>query len=245
MTCEDIQAGDILERYLQGRLEEPDRELFELHYLKCQDCFKLLQDTRMLQGELKAFSTEGDTKRKARRGWIGGLLAAAVFVPLLVVFVFQDNHEPTGSVLAEDLAAINPPHYGPNNLRGNLTEAHQRFQSAMEHYLNGDYTRALSGLQAAAVLDSNALDIRFFKAACEQIGGDSESAMVGYRFIIDQGDSPFLEEAHFFLAKSYLKLGRLEAARNELQILISIDGDMADEAIDLVSRLDDSMTRGE
>ena len=52
------------------------------------------------------------------------------------------------------------------------------------------------------------------------------------------GDTPFLEEALFYLAKAHLQAGDVTAARDALVKVILLNGDRAKEAQSLLDRLD-------
>jgi thioredoxin-like negative regulator of GroEL len=54
------------------------------------------------------------------------------------------------------------------------------------------------------------------------------------------GDTPFLEEARFALAKAHLRRGELEAAHDQLVEVVALDGDRLDEARTLLVRVEES-----
>ena len=43
MTCTDVQERDVAERYVLGRLDEAERDAFELHYFECASCYSRVQ----------------------------------------------------------------------------------------------------------------------------------------------------------------------------------------------------------
>src|SRR5688572_17868781 len=51
------------------------------------------------------------------------------------------------------------------------------------------------------------------------------------------GESPYLEDAHFFLAKALIRDGDVEAARGELRTVLALEGDRRDEASRLLAEL--------
>lgn len=136
------------------------------------------------------------------------------------------------------LARVEPPVYIPAALRGSRDEATEQFDAAMRRYVDGDYPGAIPGLQAAADLKPDAPQTAFFLAVCRLLAGQTDPAAAGLERTIALGDSPYLEEAHFYLAKARLRQGRVAAARGELQQVIDRHGRMEDEARRMLTQLD-------
>ena len=136
------------------------------------------------------------------------------------------------------LARVEPPVYVPMTLRGPRDEAARRFDDAMRRYMEGDYEGAIPELTAAAGLNPNAPRIAFFLAICDLLTGRLDAAIDGLQKTIALGDSPYLEEAHFYLAKARLRQGDIRAARSELLQTIERRGRLEAEARRLVAQLD-------
>jgi tetratricopeptide (TPR) repeat protein len=128
------------------------------------------------------------------------------------------------------LALVQPPAYAPSLLRGTQDAAARRFREAMLHYARGDFAAAKAGLEAAAALDPQASDIAFFLGAATLLIDQPEPAIEQLRRTIALGQSPYLEEAHFFLAKAHLKLGDVDAATAQLEEAIRMGGEREQEA---------------
>jgi len=141
------------------------------------------------------------------------------------------------------LARVEPPVYIPAALRGPRDEAAEHFEAAMRRYVDGDYAGAIPGLRAAADLKPDAPQVLFFLAACQLITSEIDAAAAGFDRTIALGDSPYLEEAHFYLAKARLRQGRAAAARGELQQVINRHGRMEEEARRLVGQIDAIWTK--
>jgi TolA-binding protein len=136
------------------------------------------------------------------------------------------------------LARVEPPVYIPVTLRGPRDEAAEKFDDAMRHYVEGDYAGAIPELTAAAGLNPNAPRIAFFLAICDLLTSRLDTAIAGFQKTIARGESPYLEEAHFYLAKARLRQGDVRAARSELLHTIERQGRLEAEARRLVSQLD-------
>jgi tetratricopeptide (TPR) repeat protein len=268
MDCESVARGEIVENYLLGRLSEEDREAFEEHYFECARCFDELRALQAVQAELRRPDTkfESRTARPFLRWAPAALAAAAVLV--VAVVVSMRSTSPTGSSETantqprsqgqtpetsqpqppeptvapepslEQLARVEPPRYEPPTLRNVPDEATARFLRAMERYGAADYARAVEGLRSAAKLDPDAPHIRFFLGVSHLMLGEDGAAIDRLRATIALGDSPYLEEAHWYLAKAYLRRKDLGAAESELKTLIQLRGRGSDEASRLLTQLE-------
>jgi tetratricopeptide (TPR) repeat protein len=261
MNCEQVMKEEIIEKYLLGRLGEADEEAFEQHYFECPRCFEELETYRALQAELRragpATRAEYFERRPSWRWlWAAGLAAALVTVgiafwlrrsapqsvpPAPAAMTLPRAMPPTpsrspGPFLTE-LARFEPPPYTPLTLRGVTDEATERFHEAMAHYLKKDYTAAIRGLRAAARLDPKAANTQFFLATSYLLTDKTDAAIQGFQRTIALGNSPYFEEAHFYLAKAYLGKGDVGAAQDRLKKTVQLRGDLAEQAQGLLNQL--------
>jgi RNA polymerase sigma factor (sigma-70 family) len=122
---------------------------------------------------------------------------------------------------------------------GNLPdEVTQHFVRAMERYGKADYTGAAGDLRAAAKLDPDAAHIRFFLGVSYLMSGEDSAAIDRLRATIALGDSPYLDEAHWYLARAYLRRRDLDAAQSELRELIQLHGPASVEARRLLMQVE-------
>jgi TolA-binding protein len=145
---------------------------------------------------------------------------------------------PAPVVALSVLARVEPPPYAPVALRGPHDEAAAKFDDAMRRYVKRDHTGALPGLSAAAGLKPDVPQYVFFLAVCQLLTGHLDPAVAGLRKTIALGESPYLEEAHFYLAKARLRQGDVQAAREELAKAIDRHGRIEDDARRLLAQLD-------
>lgn len=260
MTCERVVKGEMAEKYLLGQLTVADQEAFEQHYFECSRCFDELETYRALQHELaqaaSAIRAEGVGRRRIWQ-WAWATAAAAVLVavgiglwlrppasppqpapPVAVSPAPKVERAPVALPSLAELAAVQPPVYRPLTLRGVPEEATRRFHEAMEHYLKRDYAAAIPGLRAASKLNSKAADINFFLGICYLLTEQTDAAIVQLRRTSALGDSPYLEEAHFYMAKAYVRKADLGAAQTELNRTISLHGGREKEARELLHQLE-------
>ena len=138
----------------------------------------------------------------------------------------------------EQLARVDPPRYESPTLRDVPDEATARFLRGMEHFRKADYMNAVEDLRRAAESDPDAAHIRFFLGVTHLMLGQDDAAIDRLRATIALGDSAYLEEAHWYLAKAFLRRNDLGAAETELRILIQLQGSASDEAGRLLAQVE-------
>ena len=248
MDCARIVADQIMEKYLLDQLDDPEREQFENHFFECEECFARLEALQAAQRVLseEPATTERSIVRPWRsRSWRWAVAAAAVAVIGLSAVWWWLGSSPrpqTVSLSPElaELARITPPHYEPIRLRGASDVAQRRFRTAMEFYSAGDYASAIPGLEEAAELDPDAPNISFFLGACYLLSGSTSKGIEALQQTADFGDTPYLEETRFLLAKAFLREGRIRRARNELALVVNLGGEFSAEARPLLEELSTS-----
>jgi tetratricopeptide (TPR) repeat protein len=144
---------------------------------------------------------------------------------------------PAGSSLTEP-ARFRPPSYSPPTLRDAADEATAQFREAMSHYARGDYRAAIPGLRRASRLDPEAPHAFFFLGICEMLSGRVEAGTGALRRTIALGESAYLEEAQFCLAKGLLLKGDVPGARRVLDQTIALRGELEVDARRLRDRLE-------
>lgn len=138
----------------------------------------------------------------------------------------------------KELARVQPPPYEPNLLRGTIDQATEKFRDGMRDYVHGDYQEAASKLRVAAKIDAQSPRIQFFLGASELLIGEDDKAIRSLQAAAALGDSPYLEEAHFYLAKGWLRKQQLVAAQQELEKTIRLQGDLEQQARGLLRQLE-------
>ena len=262
MTCDDIERDEIAERYLLGRLSDADREEFEVHFFDCTRCLERLQAMEAAQAELahETASTK-DLPAGRRRWWRAAAAVAAAAVIVLSVRVLQQTSPadaPTGpagqatrpvevqpaperSTQAElpwdQLGAIDPPAYTPLRLRSTATGAQREFRSAMALYAEKNYADAAAQLRRVIALPGAPVDATFYLAVCGLQTGQLADAASAFERVIAFGESPYLEDAHFLLAKTRIRQRDVARARSQLLQVIALAGDRREEARQLLSQL--------
>jgi len=249
MNCDQIEQEELIEKYLTGRLERADQEEFEAHYFSCPKCLQKLQVSRLLQEKLWE---KGETilprsprphrVRVGRRAW--AVSAAAVVISVAAVALWWQFGRPdrpqagpkgTSSSLRL-LARIEPPLYVPPTLRGAADEATELFRLGMGLYQEGRYEEATPDLRAAAGLDPERAGTRFFLGICLLLTEKTNEGIEELRKTVSLGDSAYLEEAHFYLAKAYLGKGDAGRAKEELNWILENGSNLKEEAASMLAQ---------
>lgn len=198
----------------------------------------------------------------SRRAWRVAAAVAAAAVIVLSVRVLQEG--PTGDPSSEPasqtkpvdapgvppspqaaetepalarLGAFDPPAYAPMRLRSNATDAQREFRSAMVVYVEKNYADAAAQLRRVIALPGPPIDAFFYLAVCELQTGQLQDAASAFERVIAFGESPYLEDAHFLLAKTRIRQRDVAAARSQLLRVIALAGDRREEARQLISQL--------
>jgi tetratricopeptide (TPR) repeat protein len=249
MVCAQIKREEVVERYLTGSLGAEEQESFEEHYFACEQCVAVLQAHRALQAELSASAPQIRAMPAPNPSvwrWTAAMVTAAVVIlavlgirwgmrpglspPAPPTQTMQPG--PVGPSLAE-LARFDPPTYTPAVLRGAQDEAMRKFRVAMKHYQQGDYARAITGLREAAKLNPKDAGALFFLGVSLLLSGQTDDGIAALQQSVALGDTPYLEEAHYYLAKAFLHKSDLAAAEAELQKTVQLKGDLEGKAQEL------------
>ena len=267
MDCAKVVREEIAERYLVDGLSDEDRAAFEAHYFECARCFDELAALQAIQGELRRPGAEYELgARRSLLRWAPAAGLAAVLVIALGVVVWmrepaitgqpspgrttesvpqspQPGRAVTPEPTLEQLARVDPAQYEPPTLRDVPDEATARFLRGMEHYRKADYASALADLRRAAQSDPGAAHIQFFLGVTYLLLGQEDAATQRLGAAVALGDTPFLEDSHFYLAKALLRQKNVNAAQTELKTVVTLNGTRSREAQQLLNDIESIGTR--
>jgi len=250
MECDRIEREEIIEKYLTGRLDRAEQEKFETHYFSCSKCMQKLQVSRILQEKLweqgdKILSQKQKPARVRirRRAWVYSTAAVVLIVAAAALWwQFMGPGRPSAGTKGTPsslimLARIEPPLYVPLALRGAEDEAAERFRMGMKQYQDGHYGVAIPDLQAAAKLNPQATHVHFFLGICFLLTGPADPGIEELQKTIALGDSVYLEEAHFYLAKAWMRKGDIGGAKDELKWVLESGSNLKQQAADILAQL--------
>jgi TolA-binding protein len=241
-------------QYLLGTLGDEDRDRLEAHLFECDRCFDELDAMRTVQTEL-ARNRQSIMVEPSGGSWttLWGLAAAAVLVA--AVGAWRITHpalapqtavvQPAAPAAAPDrlpdavvarLAHIDAPQFVPLTVRGD-NRPQSEFDAGMRAYASGDYTAAIPSLERAVARDPRDPAANFFLAVCGFLTDDVAAAAQRFSTVVSLGASQYQEPASFYLAKTMIRLGRLDDAEREWQRTSQLGGSHAAEARALVEQL--------
>jgi len=250
MDCERFERDDFIERYLAGTLGPDDRDRFEAHYFGCPECLDKLRAASLVMENL--WEMGGRTASGARtprlvpgrrRIWAYSAAAAALLAAVAALWwlAVRPGGAPGGrldaSATLAQLARFDPPPFVPLALRKAGNAAAERFAQGMKSYAGGLYEEAITDLQAAAELDPSEPSARFFLGICLLLTRKTDEGIRELERTIALGDSPYLEEAHFYQAKAFLAKGDVDGAKAELDWVAAKAGRLRDDAVGIRSLL--------
>jgi len=264
MDCERAVRDEIAEGYVLGRLREEDRAAFEAHYFECARCFEEVRLLQAMQRELQRSGSEHEVRTSHSAWWkAAGMAAVIVMTVVAGLWIRSDTPrvpssgtrpstppatadaeaphatEPAAPAASlEQLARVEAPAYEPRTLRGPSDEAMQRFERGMDRYRTADYAGAARDLRAAHGLDPEAAHIGFFLGISYLMSGQDQAAIDRLRATIALGDSPYREDARFYLAKAFLRRGDLKAAQTQLKAVVKLRGSRSLEAQNMLREIE-------
>jgi tetratricopeptide (TPR) repeat protein len=103
-------------------------------------------------------------------------------------------------------------------------------QEANSFFVNGEYDKALVLYDKAIGDKDEKFVFQFYKASTLHNLEKFEEAIPEYTDVISHGDNMFVEEAEWFRALCYFKLGKAEEARSQLTAIINRNGYFARDA---------------
>jgi Tetratricopeptide repeat/Putative zinc-finger len=257
MTSFADHSPERLERftqYLLGSLGDEDRDRLEAHLFECDRCFAELDAMRAVQGEL-ARNRQAILAEPAEGSWTrySGLAAAAVLVVAVGGWWIRQRPAPTQTAVVQPeqpaapadrlpeavmarLAEIEPPQFVPLAVRGDDPSVTD-FDAGMRDYARGDYKTAIPRLERAAARDPRDPAALFFLAVCGFLTDDFAAAAQRFSAVVSLDGSQYQEPARFNLAKTLIRLDRLDDAEQQLQRTMQLGGSHAAEAQTLLDQL--------
>lgn len=254
--CIGAPAREWLERYVDGTLPEAESERFENHYFDCAVCLAELQAVQAAQEQLRLNPVVAQPRRARVLRWpmvvSFGAMAAALVGGYLTLQTYHQHpgatqaarpataqpSSPAGQPGVElaQLADLHLPSYHESTLRGEGQDA--AFERGMKQYEAGDCAGAATTLAHVAANNPNGLAAQFYSGACRMRIGDYAAASDLLQRVADAGDSPQQESAWYYLAQIALIRSDSAAARQDLNHVIALHGDLESQAGKQLARLD-------
>ncbi|MGQ0815797.1 MAG: hypothetical protein ACT4O1_15280 [Gemmatimonadota bacterium] len=232
-VCDDLLAHDLAIRYLQGQLTPEEEEQLELHILACEQCADEIRFAAALDEVAQAKPRRFFTWR------VAGVAAGFATAAAIVLVVMQPDSPSAVRLGGVDAAPI----YLGMTVRSDASTADSLFGAAMRSYQQEDFAAAAAGLRAALEADVERPGAEFFLASSLLMLGDAAAARDYYRRVISYGETPYLAEARFYLAKALLRGGRAADAARELWRLATDEHELSAHAAALADSVEAIATR--
>ena len=244
MACQITNREEQAERYVTGLLSEAESEAFELHFFSCSPCLSAVRTAEALTDALAERRIE---RARPSATWMRLAVAAARVVAASLVTLRSpgwlepapagvDRQTPSPTNPYAKLASFEPPSPPSVTLRGATLPDLDR---GLDLYRQRDFAGAAHALQAAARTTPDAVAPFFLGISLLEIG-ETDQGIAALKATVARGDSPYLEEAHLYLARAHFAKGDFLAAERELDLTIALNGDRGEEARALI---EDSRSR--
>jgi tetratricopeptide (TPR) repeat protein len=247
--------------YELNQLNDADRDRFEEHLMSCSFCTAEAQAMQPLttvltehrEGVLNALREDGLTFDQIRRqmtmpretvwdrlseffrNWYGrtALVGAAAVAVIVAVLLYP--HAGTPPYLA-DLSYELPPYESNLELRGEQSDqAAVAFEMAMDSYRQGHYAVAIKGIQRALDIDPDRSERWLYLGVSQYATHDARNAVCSLKKADANAEGLTKIRARWFLAQSYLYLGKVSPARPLLEWIIAQGGEHSEDAEKLLA----------
>jgi hypothetical protein len=171
---------------------------------------------------------------------IGGIFVLIVIAKGMATGAFYRNAEgkitqPTSRVASSEnqvLAAFDPPPYQEQPGQSEV------FQKAMQFYQDKKYLRAIPLLRVTADRQPDFITARFYLGISFLLADRVPLGIKELRKVAAaEGENPYKEAAHFYLAKGMIARNDVMDAREQLQIVIALHGPRENEAKTLAAKI--------
>ena len=145
-----------------------------------------------------------------------------------------------------DAGAVDPLAYRPAVLRGGSEDSSQRFRQVMSAYQSHDYRKAAVGLSSIPVgvpgsgkPEDHITDagVQLFLGISRLMLNENGEAVVALRRAVEYGDTPYLENSGYYLAKGLIRQKQYSGAAQQLRQTIALNGDRQRDAQQLLEQV--------
>lgn len=230
MTCSEFTSQ--MDSYLEGKISEEKRELFEAHYFECDNCFANLKLRERL------YSKEVPIILKGKKTfWVWGLKPLLVLSSFLFVVVSSllviDNYREEKFLF--EISGVEPPAYIQSETRNALQN--ETFGKAMSLYNNKQYSEALELLNVIDTSSANP-QVLFFKGICSLQTDDPKTAVRHFNIIIKNMNPSYYDEAIFYKGIALLRLNKKKQALEQFNNLASMFSPYSKKARVLIGKIE-------
>ena len=170
-----------------------------------------------------------ETKMHQMHWWRAGVAVAVILFALAGVF-----RNEFGNINHTYNQYYQPPEWAPQR---SVTADLNILQEANGYFTIGEYQKALLLCEKAIGENDEKFVFQFYKAATLQNLEQYEDAIPGYSQVITHGDNMFVDEAEWYRALCYLKLGKKDVAREQLVAIMDKNGFYKNDAKAIIRKM--------
>lgn len=238
MKCHEFQ--NLIEAYLQGTIEEAQRDHFEEHFFECRKCFLGLQINETLRNKEVRVSLKEKPRLFAFKVLKPMLVMSSIFLLILLsVLLLRQNRQ---ARQLEEIARFELPLYLQSELRnfpGQGSELEYGFSRAMRLYQTRKFAAALDILEQPPFATLAYPKVEFFRAICYLEENDADRAGAILDALIRAMDPAYFDEALYYKGFVLLRQGRKQAARTQFAKIAGMLSPMAGKAWAMVRKIDE------
>jgi tetratricopeptide (TPR) repeat protein len=248
VVCIDPDTGELKGSFELGLLSPEEKRQFETHLLECDRCFQelyrsapvaeLTRGTGLGKEDMAKEKVSRPRSPRPRFLALAAVAATVIVIGIGIVFLPSSQQQPDEvRPEIERIAAIEAPQYAPKKLRSPGDESERVFREAMAIYQDGNYAGAIPALENAAELNPRSAKILFYLGACYLLTDQPAPAAETLARNVELGQTPYLGWARLYRAKALLRLGKLDAAREELQQVVALGTELELDAQRILDEL--------
>lgn len=197
---------DAVHRYVAGTLPPSEVDAFEIHVLSCPGCAVAAREGLLVRAALQsAAPAAGRMPHRMGAGRLGRLVPLAAAAAL--VLVLTGRSDPLRSLGGVDRLPV----FEPLPVRAEPGVAAREADAGMDAYAAADYRSAIRHLEAAAAAEPSA-GTYFFLGASHLALDQPIAAATAFRVALQPAGNAYAAEAHFYLAKAFLRVGQADSA---------------------------------
>ncbi|HEX7502544.1 MAG TPA: zf-HC2 domain-containing protein [Acidobacteriota bacterium] len=238
MKCREFH--NLVDSYLQGTIDEAQRERFEEHFFTCRKCFLSLQINETLRNKEVRISLKEKPRLFIFKVLKPMLVMSSLFLLILMTVLLLQQKRQARQL--EELARFELPLYHQSELRnfpGQGAELEYEFSRAMRLFQDRRFAAALAILEQPSFAALAYPKIEFFRAICYLGENDADRAGPILDALIRAMDPAYFDEALYYKGFVLLRQGRKQAAKGQFAKIAGMLSPMSGKARAMVRKIDE------
>lgn len=212
--CADFETRGVVERYVAGTSTARETEQLERHLLGCRGCQRAVRLGSAVRAELRS-SRSGSSANRSRWRRRSTLVACGLLAATVVAVA--GSRVANRNALRQLGVVASLPEYAGIAVRSYRSAGDSLFAEGMRLYGERRIEEATMMLQGARARGADSVPSSFFLGVLLLMRDQPIAAQRELLAVLRHGDTPYAAEAHFFLAKAWLRRGNRDSARVHLR----------------------------